>query len=590
MQDHDESPLRYQERNGIGWWEGSPFFYVSIDNFRFKQGRSPLIQIEIEYLDTGKDMLVLEYDSLDKRVNADSPRPGVWKRQLIARRTDYGRWETARFTIDDAFFDNRCNGGDFRIQSRGNIAIRRIEIRAADRSSQIEMAAIIEERNNEQNLVQPFTKTMDDVIAKMKPYDGPVVTDVDRSTVNGKVMAGYQGWFRAPGDGSGRGWVHWGGPGGFRPGSTSVDMWPDVSELDHDEKYATAFRHADGSTAYVFSSMNKKTVVRHFAWMKEAGIDGVFLQRFFAYLSDPIHVYGGYRVIENVREGANTHGRTWAMMYDFSGCRGDEEAFEVFKTEWMRLVDHMKIGRDPNDKAYQHHNGKPLVSLWGLFENRPNMPDFFLKVIDFLQNDPNYGGYSVKIGIENNWRTGESPEYDKIRKAVAKADIVSPWTPGRYRDLESAERFIRTRHIPDMEWANQNDVDFMPVLFPGFSWGNLKGTGFNAIPRLQGHFFWRQVYENINAGAQMIYLAMFDEVDEGTAFFKVSNDPPVGESPFLGYEGLPSDHYMWLAGKARKALNQQIPLVNTPPEREGVTLRPLEELIEAANVREPPHR
>jgi hypothetical protein len=36
---------------------------------------------------------------------------------------------------------------------------------------------------------------------------------------------------------------------------------------------------------------------------------------------------------------------------------------------------------------------------------------------------------------------------------------------------------------------------------------------------------------------------MFDKVDEGTAIYKCTNDPPLGESKFVTYEGLPSDHY-----------------------------------------------
>lgn len=53
-------------------------------------------------------------------------------------------------------------------------------------------------------------------------------------------------------------------------------------------------------------------------------------------------------------------------------------------------------------------------------------------------------------------------------------------------------------------------------------------TPLNAIPRLQGRFFWSQITAAKRAGADMLYVAMFDEVDEGTAIFKVTNDPPVG--------------------------------------------------------------
>ena len=56
----------------------------------------------------------------------------------------------------------------------------------------------------------------------------------------------------------------------------------------------------------------------------------------------------------------------------------------------------------------------------------------------------------------------------------------------------------------------------------------------------------------------MIYQAMFDEMDEGTAVFKCANDPPVGASRFLTLEGLPSDHYLWLTGQGGKLLRGEV--------------------------------
>src|SRR5262249_33732233 len=64
-----------------------------------------------------------------------------------------------------------------------------------------------------------------------------VHADVDPSTLTGKVMCGYQGWFATPGDGLGRGWCHWSmDPKQFEPGHCKIDLWPDVSELDADER------------------------------------------------------------------------------------------------------------------------------------------------------------------------------------------------------------------------------------------------------------------------------------------------------------------------------------------------------------------
>lgn len=46
---------------------------------------------------------------------------------------------------------------------------------------------------------------------------------------------------------------------------------------------------------------------------------------------------------------------------------------------------------------------------------------------------------------------------------------------------------------------------------------------------------------------------MFDEVDEGTAIFKVSDMPPV-QGHFLTYEGLPADWDLRPVGEATRLL------------------------------------
>src|SRR3954451_12356768 len=84
---------------------------------------------------------------------------------------------------------------------------------------------------------------------------------VDTSTLTGKVMCGYQGWFNCEGDGAKRGWTHWTKAKGTpSPANIKVDLWPDVSEFDAAELYETAFKHADGRVAQLFSSFNEATV------------------------------------------------------------------------------------------------------------------------------------------------------------------------------------------------------------------------------------------------------------------------------------------------------------------------------------------
>src|SRR6516164_3052488 len=71
----------------------------------------------------------------------------------------------------------------------------------------------------------------------------------------GRVMCGYQGWFRAEGDGSGGGWSHYSEHGSLAPTTLHPDFWPDVSE--YETTYPTVLTNADGSTVRVFSSWDQ---------------------------------------------------------------------------------------------------------------------------------------------------------------------------------------------------------------------------------------------------------------------------------------------------------------------------------------------
>ena len=101
-------------------------------------------------------------------------------------------------------------------------------------------------------------------------------------------------------------------------------------------------------------------------------------------------------------------------------------------------------------------------------------------------------------------------------------------------------------------------MTFLPVVYPGFGWTNLKGRkAANAtIPRLGGEFFWRQFVTASDLGVEAAYVAMFDEVDEGTAVFKVSNDPPK-QARFETFEGLPSDWYLRLTSEGSKVIRRE---------------------------------
>ncbi|MXV17651.1 glycoside hydrolase family 71/99-like protein [Hufsiella ginkgonis] len=382
----------------------------------------------------------------------------------------------------------------------------------------------------------------------------------------GLVMAGYQGWFNTPTDGANRGWTHFALGGKFEPGFTKVDMWPDVSE--YAKTYQTPFLDKEGRQASVFSSHDRSTTDLHFKWMKDYGIDGVFMQRFVSNLKERKSRFHITRVLGNALDAAQTNKRAISVMYDFSGMReGDEE---VVINDWKNLVDSLKLTGRPN-QTYLYHNGKPLVALWGVGFNdgRRYTLVTIKKIIDFLQHDPVYGNCAILLGVPTHWRelNADAISDPELLEVCKHADIIHPWLVGRYNE-RSYPRF-QAGIKADLEWCKLNKVDYVPVVFPGFSWHNMKpASPFNQTPRNRGNFFWQQVAGCISLGAEMIYVAMFDEIDEGTAIFKISKNPPAGASSFVTFEDdVPPDHYLFLAGYAARMLRKEVPFTATMPKK-----------------------
>lgn len=367
---------------------------------------------------------------------------------------------------------------------------------------------------------------------------------IDAATLRHKVLCGYQGWFRCPGDTADGGWRHWSrNAKKLTPDTLTFEMWPDTSELTDDEKYpAPGFTLPDGKPAHLFSSTHPKTVERHFAWMKEYGIDGVFVQRFLVELGD----LSTDKVLAHVRGAAEKSGRVYAICYDLSGAPKDK-LYDLITADWKRLVDDKKVTKDDR---YLHHGGKPVVFVWGFYSDRFG-PKLANQIIDFFKAEGRYAATLVG-GCRWHWRTEKDAEW---AKAFRRFDIISPWNVGN-TTTENGKKYAATGYWKDdIAEAKKVGMAYLPVVYPGFAWTNLKGkdAAKNTIPRLGGEFFWRQFVTAADLGVEMAYVAMFDEVDEGTAVFKVTNTPPK-EGKFATYDGLPADWYLRLTGEGSKVI------------------------------------
>ena len=167
-------------------------------------------------------------------------------------------------------------------------------------------------------------------------------------------------------------------------------------------------------------------------------------------------------------------------------------------------------------------------------------------------------------GCQWYWRNEKNPEWAKVFR---RFDVISPWNVGNVMRVEGQKQANTGYWKGDMAEAKSAGMQYLPVIYPGFGWTNLKGKdrARDTIPRLGGQFFWGQFNSAADLGIDMAYVAMFDEVDEGTAIFKVSNSPPM-QAHFQTLENLPSDWYLRLSGEGSKLIrgerksSQEVPI------------------------------
>jgi hypothetical protein len=377
----------------------------------------------------------------------------------------------------------------------------------------------------------------------------------------GRVIVGYQGWFGCPGDFDGnQDWAHW-FAGAATPASLTIDMLPSVSGLADADLCDTGLRRSDGTPVRVFSSQSANVVGQHFEWMRDHGIDGAALQRFVSRTRDPLLRKRDDNVLANVMRSAERSGRQFYITYDISGDR--EDAADAIRRDWRYITSTLGVTNSP---AYLRDRGKPVVQLWGFgFSDRPGSADSARGLITDFRNGE-IGEAAVVIGgVPSRWRTlGADSKTDSAWAGVYRLyDVLSPWTVGRFATESEADNFARDVIAPDREETRRIGIGYLPVVFPGFSWHNLMATRgvtapINQAPRDCGRFLWRQVVNAFPDGS--LFAAMFDEVDEGTALFKLDERPAPGPAgtPMVSLDAdgchLPQDWYLRIIGSAAQHL------------------------------------
>ncbi|MEV5703743.1 hypothetical protein [Actinoallomurus sp. NPDC052274] len=377
--------------------------------------------------------------------------------------------------------------------------------------------------------------------------------------VVGKITVGYQGWFACTGDGAPiNGWWHWSQNWSQAPSpsNNNIKAWPDMRE--YAKAYPTAYADLNGGgAATLFSSYDQQTVDTHFAWMKQYGCDTAALQRF-----NPNGGEGATRdaMAQKVRSAAESHGVKFYIMYDVTGWTNMQSEI---KTDWTN-----KMSAYTASSAYARQNGKPVVCIWGFGFNDSNHPWSASACLDVVNWFKGQGCYVIG-GVPREWHVGGGggrSGYDGVYLAM---NMISPWMVGAIGSAADSDNAYTTYTVPDQAYCNANGIDYQPCVLPGDV----------SVPnqRAHGDFMWRQFYNMVRAGAQGIYISMFDEYGEGNQIAKTAENAAMVPSGSglraLDEDGTAcsSDYYLRLTGDGGRMLKGQIGLTATRPTQPVVT-------------------
>lgn len=357
-------------------------------------------------------------------------------------------------------------------------------------------------------------------------------------------------------------------------------MYPYMDEYAASDLFESNIHMDSGGKAKFYSAARTDVVMKHFEWMRIYGITGVFHMRFLSNHDDQRREWRTM-VLRNVRTASETHGRAFAVSYNLAGKNLSDDVLDLLKMDWMNLVDEEKI---TSSTQYLHHEGRsskenlPVLRIYGIGFKAVNISDTakLAALIDWFQ----YSGGKYRVfligGVPSNWRNRIKDSRKEIewRHIYESLDGINPWHVGRWTSTKNFEQYYHDTIEQDAAACKELGILYMPVMWPGFSWHNLKNKTIpiNSIPRDGGRFMWAQAYRYAaDRNIISIWMAQFDEVDEGTAIFKVAKDqsevPDSGDWLTLDADGydLPHDWYLRLCGEAQKMLAGETVLSNTIP-------------------------
>ncbi|CAE6433516.1 unnamed protein product [Rhizoctonia solani] len=393
----------------------------------------------------------------------------------------------------------------------------------------------------------------------------------DPTTIRGKFLVGYQGWFTCPGDGpvlvQGNEWAHW----TDNDGQFNAELLPDPEYYSPGDLVvmprAQHKLYSSRNPAIIRRHMNIMAMhgidgLRHMNIMAMHGIDGLFVTRRGSEIAAAYQPGGnGIGIMKLRSEGINTlfraaeaEGRVVSIMYDLNGLPSHQIEPWV-AGDWDFMLHSKHAIESP---AYVREHGQPVVALWSVgFKHAGQDPEMIMRLINRIREMA--GGAYIILGVPITWQ-----KQDQNWQAVySVADAIAPMCIGTLLDEEGINNYSKTVQHPGVEALKsaQHKTDYVGVVWPGNEGELTINTGMSTgpAPRQDGAFLWRQIYNAHKDGVRFMYAEMFDGFEEGTAIL-----------PSLGAQNdnTPSDWYLRICSYASEALKGEKRLYEEFPRKE----------------------
>lgn len=511
--------------------------YFFVDDIKVPIDSTNLI-FKISYYDEGISELRFEYNATNNR-----------NYQAVSiQKTNTKNWLTVTFVIEDASLRNAQNqGADFRINWDNYIS--RVEL----------------------------------FFGKLDPTKEEIVHHLGGSTysdISSKSVAGYQAWFSTGGQYDY--WAHWGSDKADSDGTlwpraehSTFDLYPDVSDYQVNDLMPTGYATlGNGSPSQLYNASSRQVIHSHFEQMERCGIDGVAVQRFINPSLASIS-YSTDAKIHIIKDAAERHQRVFYITYDITSSGLEDVWDDLIRFDWVYNVErNYQLTQSP---SYATMQGKPVVQLWGtgFTGNHPGSAKETMALIQWFKER----GCYVIGGVPTYWRENRndakgptqsnSGDKEAFTDVYLHYDMLSPWMVGRITSDNAADLVDLMQK--DVTYCHLHSIDYLPVVYPGFSWGTWANGPINQTPRNAGQFLWNQITTVHSLGLQQVYFAMFDEYDEATALAKAATDWTMlpTDAYFLttSADGIwcSSDFYLRLAGAATESLKATHPLTQEVP-------------------------